>query len=67
MSAERDDRRDGDPTDLVELLDRYKAELAKLNGLRRGSPEYDAEWKIEEALAREIRIWCATNGRGVSD
>ncbi len=66
MSAEREDRL-GDPTDLVELLDRYKAELAKLNGLRRGSPEYDAEWKIEGDLAREIQIWCATNGRGLRD
>ncbi len=66
MSAEREDR-PGDPTELVELLARYKAEIAKLSGLRRGSPEYHAEWKIEDALAREIRTWCATNGRGVRD
>ena len=64
MSAEREDRL-GDPTDLVELLDRYKAELAKLNGLTRGSPEYVAGWKIEEALSQEIRSWGATNGRSV--
>lgn len=54
--------RERDESDLIELLDQYRAAIAVLDCLPRDSDQYVAQLRVEEDLSRRIHLWATGGG-----